>query len=746
MSAGTSRRPARASRRKSRGAMSRTRAVVYGARGALWTPDAEQATSDADGSRRQRARRALVVLASYAIVTVVMTFPLIIRLTDGIPGDAFDAYLNLWSYWWVSHALLALENPFWTPLLYAPFGAPLYLHTLNPINGLLSLPVQLLAGPIIAYNTVVMLSLTLTAFSAYLLVTHVTRSRAAGWFGGLIFGFGSYHMMHLLGHANLLASEGLPVFLLLLIVANEARGRRRTIAVAGAVVALLFIMLSDWQYVVFAILATLLYTGYQILARRSAAPLVVATAIGALWFVLALPLIVPTWREMRSGIAAVPGAGAAFAWSADLVSFFIPSPLQSLWGAQAERIGGRVGPPANERSIFLGYLPLLLAAIGVALRRRAAAFWALLALVAGVLALGPALQVLGESTFGAAQESIPLPYALLDAVPGLNILRVPARFAILVTLALAVLSGLGIAELVRRRGVTWSRPARIGAFTLLTVFLLLEHFAVPFPMTTPRVPRFYTELAKSSEQGVIYELPFSLKRPASLYSQTVHQRPIIGGYVSRRLSYPLRLFPPFAGPTDGDITPPITDVTAVGSWVLRASDVRWLVVLRQDPLLNVAQTAEFLSRYALPDPLYVDDDTAVYRPRPPGPPLTAMRVGDGWFAAELVGPDRTPVRWMSTDATFHVWTLADRAQSQRLRFDATTFNAPRRLVVSLDGVALGEWRVESTQRFDIPVTLEPGLHTITLTAADPPVSPRSVNYGNDGRLLSFAIMNVELQR
>lgn len=742
MSAGTSQRPARVSRRKYHGATSRTRALAHCTRELLWTPDARPVTPVAGGSRRQRVARLLPVLVSYAFVTVVMTFPLVLRFTNGIPGDAFDAYLNLWSYWWVGRALLALQNPFWTPLLYAPFGAPLYLNTLTPINGLLTLPVQLLAGSIVAYNMVVTLSLTLAASGAYLLVTHLTGSRVAGWFGGLIFGFGSYHMMHLLGHANLLASEGLPVYLLLPIVTNDARGRRRTFAVTGAVVALLFIMLSDWQYVVFAILATLLYTGCQILARRSVATLVVATTIGALWFVLALRLIVPTWREMRSGIAAAPSAGAGFAWSADLISFFVPSPLQSLWGAQAERIGGRVGPPANERSVFLGYVPLTLATIGLALRRRAAAFWLVLALVAGLLALGPAPQVLGKTTFGPAQESITLPYAL----PGLNILRVPARFAILVILALAVLSGFGIAELVKRHGVSWSRPARGGACMALTVLLLLEHIAVPFPMTTPRVPRFYTELAKAPEPGVIYELPFSLKRPASLYSQTIHQRPIVAGYVSRRLNNPLRLFPRCAGPTDGDITPPVADVTAVEAWVLRASDVRWLVELRQDPQLNVAQTADFLSRYALPDPLYVDEETAVYRPRPPGPPLSAVRVGYGWFPVELVGPDRTPVRWMSTTATFYVWTLADSAQSQRLRFNATTFNAPRRLRVALDGANLGVWRVEATQRLDTPVTLEPGLHTVTLTTIEPPISPWSVNYGDDGRPLSFAIVNVDLQR
>lgn len=738
--------PSTRARRRGGARYVRPRAAARRLGRVLWAASPAAPPAAGDAPRRSSARWALITFGLYAIVALVMTYPLAFKFTTSIPGDAFDAYLNLWSYWWVSHALIALQNPFWTPLLYAPFGAPLYLHTLNPINGVMSLPVQVLAGPVVTYNVVILLSLTLSAFTANLLVAYVCGSRLAGWFGGLIFAFGSYHVTHLLGHANLLASEGLPLYLLLLLLANASAGKQRTLAALGAVLALLFTMLSDWQYVVFAIVATLLFTAYQTIARRSLVPVAIAGAIGAIWFVLALPLIIPTWRELESGIAAAPGAGASFAWSADLVSFFVPSPLQSLWGGLAEQIGGRVGPPANERSIFLGYLPLALAACGLWFNRKGGAYWALLALVAGLLALGPALQVLGESDFGPAGDRIPLPYALLDAVPGLNILRVPARFALLVTLSLAVLSGLGIVELGKRLRNLWSPPARVAAIAVLSSALLLEHVAIPFPMTTPHVPRFYTELARSPERGVIYELPFSLKRPASLYSQTVHQRSIVGGYVSRRLNYPLRLFPPFAGPTGGDITPPIVDAEAVGAWVLHATDVRWLVVLRQDPQLNQAQVADFLARFAEPEPLFVDKDTAVYRPRPPGPPLNAMRVGDGWFAAERVGPDQTPMRWFSTAGTLHVWALDDKPQVLRLRFDAATFYTPRRLRVSVDRSVLGEWLVADIQRFDIPFTLTPGLHTITLEAVEPPVTPSSVKYGIDGRLLSFAIMNVRLER
>src|SRR5207237_2477357 len=120
------------------------------------------------------------------------------------------------------------QNPYWTPLLYAPYGIPLYLHTLNLFNGVVTLPVQLTFGVTAAYNTVVFLSFVLAAYFAYLLVAQVSGSRVAGFAGGVIYAFGSYHMAQLLGHMNLLASEWLPAYVLCLLRAAAAGGRRRS--------------------------------------------------------------------------------------------------------------------------------------------------------------------------------------------------------------------------------------------------------------------------------------------------------------------------------------------------------------------------------------------------------------------------------------------------------------------------------------------------------------------------------------
>src|SRR5207244_11709689 len=102
---------------------------------------------------------------------------------------------------------------------------------------------------------------------------------------------------------------------------------------------------------------------------------------------------------------------------------------------------------AHERLLFPGLLLLVLAALGLVARvrgvapaevRRARRVFGLVALVAFVLSLGPYLVFWGVNT------RIPMPYLLLyHVVPTWSAMRVPARFAFLVMLALVPLTALG---------------------------------------------------------------------------------------------------------------------------------------------------------------------------------------------------------------------------------------------------------------------------------------------------------------
>jgi hypothetical protein len=478
-------------------------------------------------------------------------------------------------------------------------------------------------------------------------------------------------------------------------------------------------------------------------------PLLVAGAIGLVWLALAAPLLVPTVRELRDTAASRPPVLGAEYFSADVLSFVLPAPVQTWWGGAAGRAGFQPSAPPNERGVFLGYLPLLLAAAGLWRDRRRAAFWGVAALVFAVLALGPTLQVNGQPTVAAIQAGVglPLPYRLLEQIPAANVARVPARFALLVTLCLAVLAGCALAPLVERvRGS--ARPwVRTTLAVALAAALLAEQLAVPYQLTPVTVPAFYQQLAQDAGDGAVLELPLVVDRPPSLLYQTVHGHPIIGGYLSRPLAYPLLDLPPFrelAGrQAPPDIVPP--DAPDLAGAALALANVRWIVILRDLPRANLPNPAAFVARYAEPAPVYEDAHLAVYRSRTltgdPAPAL-AVRPAEGWYEPEPLAGSAGRMRWFRQAAALNVWNFTTTPQTTALRFDAWSFHGARRLAVSLDGHNLGQWQVDGVQRFDLPLTLPPGLHRIELRSLDPPTRPVDAGVGGDPRPLAIGVANV----
>jgi hypothetical protein len=166
-----------------------------------------------------------------------------------------------------------------------------------------------------------------------------------------------------------------------------------------------------------------------------------------------------------------------------------------------------------------------------------AGFFTVVAVFAIVMSWGPSIHARGRTI---ASTNL---YALFyHYVPGFDGVRAPARFATILTLALSVLAGLGVAALpLRRRALAWA--------TVLGAALWVEALAVPIPInqnaidyrrpglaplpgSVADVPPIYDFVAKLPSSTPIVELP--LGEPAfdvryMLYS-TTHWQPLVNGY------------------------------------------------------------------------------------------------------------------------------------------------------------------------------------------------------------------------
>jgi hypothetical protein len=161
-----------------------------------------------------------------------------------------------------------------------------------------------------------------------------------------------------------------------------------------------------------------------------------------------------------------------------------------------------------------------------------------LLLAAVVLSFGPAIQIGGRTVVREA------PYLwLYEWVPGFDGLRVPARYAMVAALWLAILAGGSLAALLRRA----SRPAMVTAAVM--ALFLAESGAAPLPLdaaipagtlappsrhlfASGGVPAVYRTIATLPSEAVIAELP--LGNPAwdlrYVFYSAYHWRPLVNGY------------------------------------------------------------------------------------------------------------------------------------------------------------------------------------------------------------------------
>jgi hypothetical protein len=217
---------------------------------------------------------------------------------------------------------------------------------------------------------------------------------------------------------------------------------------------------------------------------------------------------------------------------ADLVTLFMPNPNHAWFGALSH--GWLTGEPGGYAENVTSVTVVAAAVIAASVRFtafRIPRFWGGLAVLGGVLTLGPFLRVAGVSTH------LPTPWALLRYVPVVGAARSPARFAVLLILAIAVLFALALAALADRY-----RSKRTLVLTLAGVALAVELCPAPRLLHEGTVPAIYAQIAGDPRDVRVLELPFGVRdglssfgnfSAASQFHQTVHGKRLIGGYLSR---------------------------------------------------------------------------------------------------------------------------------------------------------------------------------------------------------------------
>lgn len=457
-------------------------------------------------------RETLAVAAAFLALTVVATYPQVIRLTS--VGSHHDALFSIWRLAWIAHQLPRDPRHLFDANIFYPESNTLAFSDALLLPGVVVAP-MIWAGvaPVVAYNALLLLSFASAGVAMYLLVRVLTGSKLAGAFSGVFFAFHAYRYAHY-AQLELLWSCWIPLALLALDRMIETRKTRDGLFL-GLMLALQ--ALSCLYYAVF--LATgLLVLAVVLTAGRAPAffreilkPSLAAVAVGA---IVIAPYAIP-YLQTRALVGTRSPAEIA-EWSPTISNYVTTIGDHWLYG----RIMGHRGHV--EGILFPGLVPIALAVFGIAkgLRtRRVLAYLALLA-VAFDLSLG-----FNGILYRAFYEYV-WPYRGL---------RVPARMFVMVSAALAVLAGVGLAH-----GLEKLRQPRyrLTVALLLIAIASVEGLSVPVRLepVIERRPAVYAWLAGQRRLTVLEwpvpaagRLGFTGDAQYMFYS-TWHWQRLVNGY------------------------------------------------------------------------------------------------------------------------------------------------------------------------------------------------------------------------
>ncbi|MEP0774245.1 MAG: discoidin domain-containing protein [Acidobacteriota bacterium] len=523
----------------------------------------------------------LTVGALFAALTLLATWPQVLRLGDGVK-DPGDPVFNSWVLAWNAHKLERLEfaDYFDANIFYPHRRTLAYSEHLFP-QSLLAAPIIWATGnPVLAHNVILLMSFFTSALGMFALARRLTGATLPSLLAGVIFAFSPFTFDHL-SHVQILAAGGIPLSLLFLDRFLEHRKSRDALLFAAVFTAQI---LANGYYALFLSLAVGFFLLIELPRRRllgdgsSWRGLVVAG-------VLVLAVAAPFFRQyvlmqqelaLRREVMSKPTLASYLAaptvnrlygkWSKPLrtpegqLSPGVMALLLALAGAVT---WARRGGPASraEKALTaaaavaassaawvavvgpLSLRPLLSVSSSLRPAILAALLLAAAALVRsfrlpregdGRLGVYGALGLLAFAlTFG--EEG---PYWLLHRwVPGFDGIRAVSRVHVLTMLAIALLAAWGTRALLARAR---KRPTLI--FTALLAVVALEYASVPLPLVRVALDeeehRLYRWVARATGEGdALLELPLPRDRHEwwrlelrRMLASTTHWRPLVNGF------------------------------------------------------------------------------------------------------------------------------------------------------------------------------------------------------------------------
>lgn len=476
------------------------------------------------------------------MLTIIATYPLFFRLGSLTAGRGPDPRQNIWNLWWGFKYFSHNQNTlFYTTYLYYPTGVTLAYHPLGVTNIISGYIFRIFTSNInLIFNLNIMFSCILTGVCTFWLVRKITENNSASLLSSVVFTFSTYRINRMLsGQPEIIATQYIVLACICLLL------WQKNWTIKYAFITGLCIGAVAWTSMYHLLGLTILFFILwvyefikQILNKRLLFSFLIGTGIvGIVAVIMASPLIVEVLKYQNEFKSISDQTNSSMLNSVDPTNFILPGAIAPpIWLEQIPKALNTLFrfyeqySPLSERPAYIGVIVILIVVLGFfSVRDKKLLKTLLITAFFATLCLGPTLTILGHPI---TQKT---PYQLINSLPFLGLSRTPFHFQLFVMLGMAIACGLIVTNWMKRgKFKSWMA-------LVLAIFVFLENLVLPFwtEDLSKLVSPFDEIIAKDPDMtNAVLDIPIDLygaQGPADdyMYLQTIHQHPIVGGYIAR---------------------------------------------------------------------------------------------------------------------------------------------------------------------------------------------------------------------
>lgn len=487
-----------------------------------------------------------LVFLLYSLITAIVNYPLLTRLSSATYGYVGDNYGYIWQLWWWRETPRTLINNNLTPLLGAPQGGTVNYYFYEPLLILAGRFLTIFINYFAAFNVLIILTFPLAGLTTFLLVRRLASNNLGAFVSGLIFAFCPYHFWHSYAHFSLAQTQWLPVFLLALILFSQLAempsfSRRHLLYWLFLLGAYELVLCTCFIYGVMALILVVVWLGgdllWRVWKRNKICSKQFALLLLAFFLVAGLSgylnLLRFKWLESAAG-GGVSHSGRdidhALALSARPWDYFVPAHDHPIFGKYVDKIrhifwsiteDWRMASPFKPEDIlYLGFVPFFLAIYSAWASRKNLTLqkiiWILVitAIAFIFLSFPPFLPWRSWRMY--------FPSAVLFKI--FPSFRVFARLGLIVCLMVAILAGLGVSFICERLKSSFKKSL---FFVLVIGGISFEFLNVPpFNHYTDysQLPCYYRWLQSIPGDFIVADYPLGFDFAESQIWQTFHKK------------------------------------------------------------------------------------------------------------------------------------------------------------------------------------------------------------------------------